>query len=178
MVERDRRKCSQADRTDLTIRHGQPRDRDDLVALLGQCTAALSRRGMHHWRGVYDDAAVSENLRAKQVYLLERDGELVGCVAIGRNRPDYYDDCWPHAPEASYYLGQLAVHPAHQKRGYGALLVRHCLQLTTPSSVQLDAVAHYPALQEFYVRLGFQRIASGFALGDYRYLYTNRASTD
>lgn len=152
------------------IRLAQDADIEAITELLQRCAEAMSSQGMHHWLGVYDQASVAANLNKKSVYMLEKDQRLMGCIALGRDKADYYQDCWPEAPAAEFYITQLAVEPDVQGNGYGKQLVQYCLDIVGDASVQLDAVDHYPALIQFYQSLGFEIIATGIGLGDKRHL--------
>lgn len=154
----------------------EPATDDDISALdmlLNQCADAMATQGMQHWLGVYDKAAVAKNVQQKTVYLLRDKQQIVACVALSNAPADYYADCWPAAPRADLYLTMLAVAPAFQQQGLGKLMVQFCQQqLNKGQTLQLDAVAHYPALLDFYDRLGFQQIHEGIGLGDKRYLFS------
>ena len=157
----------------LVIDVASEHDSEALYTLLNQCAEAMAAEGMQHWLGVYSKQAIIDNLQQKDVYLLRRDTELLGCVALSENPADYYAECWPQAPAANFYLTQLAVAPHYQSQGLGKFLVQFCQQqIPSGKSLQLDAVAHYPALLAFYRQLGFQQIAEGVGLGDKRFLFT------
>ncbi len=148
-------------------------DIDALNTLLNQCASKMANQGMGHWLGVYDKQSVTTNVQEKTVYTLRDKGRIVACVALASAPAGYYDDCWPTAPKADCYLTMLAVLPDYQQQGLGKLMVQYCqLQIPTGKTLQLDAVAHYPALLDFYRQLGFQQIADGIGLGDKRYLFS------
>lgn len=153
------------------IRRATSHDVPELVALLQACAANMSNQGMHHWLGVYDETIVTDNLASKTVFVLESNAELLACIALGTESADYYQDCWPDAPKADYYITQLAVRPDSQGSGYGKQLVQFCLKQVGHHSLQLDAVDHYPALLNFYQSMGFEIIATGIGLGDKRHLF-------
>jgi ribosomal protein S18 acetylase RimI-like enzyme len=156
--------------TALSIRPAVADDVAAITDLLQACAQSMSDQGMHHWLGVYDEVSVAANLNSKSVFVLESEEHILGCIALGQQKADYYQDCWPRAPEADFYITQLAVSPAAQGRGYGKKLMQHCLDIIGKAPLQLDAVDHYPALIRFYQRLGFQIIATGIGLGDKRHL--------
>jgi ribosomal protein S18 acetylase RimI-like enzyme len=139
---------------------------------LTHCAEALSQQGMHHWLDVYDKEEVRSNLATKRIYVLEQNECIIGCVALGTEKAAYYAQCWPDAPEADYYITQLAVDPRWQGEGFGQLLMAHCMRFVGEAHLQLDAVDHYPALLDFYKKLGFRIIATGIGLGDKRHLFT------
>lgn len=146
-------------------------DLEDLNTVLNACAEAMDKQGMSHWLGVYNLISVQKNLQDKQVYKLVVDHQLIGCVALSHYPADYYADCWPDAPQADWYLTQLAVSPHYQGQRWGEFLVEFCLNQVQPASLYLDAVAHYPALLKFYQKLSFKIIAEGVGLGDKRYLF-------
>ncbi|WP_438970995.1 GNAT family N-acetyltransferase [Methylophaga sp.] len=156
------------------IRPANQQDTKAITALLIRCAEVMSQRGMHHWLGVYDEQSVSQNLTKKQVYVLEENDSIVGCVALGTKPADYYQDCWPDAPIADYYLTQLAVMPEAQGSGHGKELMLFCINQVGNARLQLDAVDHYPALLQFYQNLGFKIISTGIGLGDKRHLFSNK----
>lgn len=156
--------------TTLPIRPAVDSDIEAITNLLQACAQSMSEQGMHHWLGVYDSSSVAANLNSKSVFVLESEGQILGCIALGQQKADYYNDCWPQAPEADFYITQLAVSPAAQGSGYGKKLMQHCLDIVGNARLQLDAVDHYPALIGFYQKLGFRIIASGIGLGDKRHL--------
>lgn len=153
------------------IRFATQNDTATLTRLLQACAKSMSDQGMHHWLGVYNEQAVSENIKNKTVYVLESDEQVLGCIALGTEKASYYDDCWPDAPDADFYITQLAVSPTAQRKGYGKKLLLHCINQIGTASLQLDAVEHYPALLSFYQTFGFEIIATGIGLGDKRHLF-------
>lgn len=160
---------------DFTITSATQDDVPALVELLQGCATNMHEQGMSHWLGVYDKQSVQANLNSKQVFKLTTDGRLAGCIALSQKPSDYYQDCWPQAPSADFYITQLAVAPDFQGQGLGQKLMHFCLQQTNGYQVQLDAVAHYPALLRFYQQLEFEIIAEGVGLGDHRFLFSRMA---
>jgi ribosomal protein S18 acetylase RimI-like enzyme len=143
-----------------------------ITALLQSCAQSMSDQGMHHWLGVYDEDSVKANLSGKKVFVLESDNAILGCIALGTEKAEYYSACWPQAPQADFYITQLAVSPEAQGKGYGKQLMQYCISRAGDAVIQLDAVAHYPALIAFYQSLGFSIIETGIGLGDKRHLFS------
>lgn len=162
-----------AQQTALQIETASQSDNAALNSLLNQCAETMAARGMHHWLGVYTPQTVADNLQQKTVYKLCIRQQIVACVALSALPADYYTDCWPAAPAADFYLTMLAVSPDCQQQGFGKVMVQFCQQqIPAGQTLQLDAVAHYPALLDFYRQLGFSQIAQGIGLGDKRYLFS------
>jgi ribosomal protein S18 acetylase RimI-like enzyme len=154
----------------MTIRRVSKADIPAMTTLLVHCAESMHQQGMSHWLNVYDVESVSQNLREKEVYVAEANDEVIGCIALGSEQASYYQDCWPDAPTVDVYITQLAVSPNHQGQGIGLSLMRFCMDKSIGKSILLDAVDHYPALIQFYQKLGFKIIRTGIGLGDKRHL--------
>lgn len=90
---------------------------------------------------------IEEDLaRGVRYFILEQDAAPVGCVAYESPRP------------GKAYLNRLSVLPSHQRRGVGALLVQHIVDLAKASGVQIisiGVIGEHAELQRWYRKLGF-----------------------
>jgi GNAT superfamily N-acetyltransferase len=152
------------------IRRATDADAAGITALLIACAEQLAQQGMTHWQGVYHQDIVVENIKNKQVYLCEQGEDIVACVAVSSTPESYYADCWPDAPQADYYITQMAVKPSLQGKGIGKALMSFIIETLDQNTLALDAVAHYPALLDFYQQFQFKVVRTGVGLGDKRYL--------
>ncbi len=88
----------------------------------------------------------SDLAKGKHYFLLEKEGEPCGCIALEQANPDL---C---------YLERLAVLPAFRRRGFGALLVNHVLKearLRGAERVGAAIIAEHTRLRAWYERFGF-----------------------
>jgi len=84
--------------------------------------------------------------RGARYFIIERDGEAVGCVA--------YED----GGEGTAYLNRLSVLPAWWRRGTGERLVRHVIELARSSgigTVSIGIIAAHAELKNWYLGMGF-----------------------
>jgi len=84
--------------------------------------------------------------RGARYFIIERDGEAVGCVA--------YED----GGEGTAYLNRLSVLPAWRRRGAGERLVRHVIELARSSgigTVSIGIIAAHAELKNWYLGMGF-----------------------
>ena len=82
-----------------------------------------------------------------EYFMLESDGEPVGCVALER------------ADEEVGYLERLSVQPAHRHRGYGRALVRRVRERADELGLRrlsIALIAEDAELRRWYEVLGFR----------------------
>ncbi len=85
--------------------------------------------------------------RGERYFLLEANGEPMGCVAYETPRVGVA------------YLNRLSVLPVHRQRGAGTRLVQHVIRQARTESVQtlsIGIIAEHLQLQRWYNGLGFQ----------------------
>ena len=86
--------------------------------------------------------------RGLRYYILEKDGQPCGCVAIEKAGPDV---C---------YLERLAVLPQHRRKGYGEALVNHIFdqaQKNDAQKVEIGIISEDTKLKNWYMKFGFVR---------------------
>jgi len=89
--------------------------------------------------------------RGVSFYMLENDGQPVGCAALEK------------ISDEVCYLERLAVLPQERRKGFGAALVRHVLskaRLLDVYRVGIGIIAEHKELQNWYEKLGFEEVES------------------
>ncbi|HPE07282.1 MAG TPA: GNAT family N-acetyltransferase [Smithellaceae bacterium] len=89
--------------------------------------------------------------RGVTFYMLENDGQPVGCVALEK------------ISDEVCYLERLAVLPQERRKGFGEALVRHVLskaRLLDVCRVGIGIIAEHKELQNWYEKLGFEEVES------------------
>jgi N-acetylglutamate synthase-like GNAT family acetyltransferase len=84
--------------------------------------------------------------RGLRYYILEKDGQPCGCVAIEKASPDV---C---------YLERLAVVPQHRRKGYGKALVNHIFDQAGKNGaqkVEIGIISEDTKLKNWYMKFGF-----------------------
>jgi len=84
-------------------------------------------------------------------YILENEGQPVGCVALEKINDEV---C---------YLERLAVLPRERGKGFGEALVKHVLseaRLFKVYRVQIGIIAEQRELHDWYEKLGFEDVES------------------
>ncbi|MEN6637923.1 MAG: GNAT family N-acetyltransferase [Smithella sp.] len=89
--------------------------------------------------------------RGVTFYILENDGQPVGCAALEKINDEV---C---------YLERLAVLPKERRKGFGEALVKHVLsnaRLLDAYRVQIGIIAEHQELHDWYEKLGFEDVES------------------
>ena len=89
--------------------------------------------------------------RGVSFYMLENDGQPVGCAALEK------------ISDEVCYLERLAVLPQERRKGFGEALVKHVLskaRLLDVYRVGIGIIAEHKELQNWYEKLGFEEVES------------------
>jgi N-acetylglutamate synthase-like GNAT family acetyltransferase len=137
----------------MTIRPAHADDIQSVVSLLRRACATVAERfGLTKENcpkspAFYAEERVRADLeRGVQYYLLEHEGEVCGCVALERAKPELG------------YLERLAVLPGQRSKGYGQALVRHVqaqAQSIGLERISIGIISEDTPLKDWYRRLGF-----------------------
>ena len=132
------------DRSDTAIRFAAPAD------------AAAIRNVNRAAFGGDEEAVLTDRLRAEgdaiAELVAESAGAVIGHILFSRLAVDASGE----APQAAA-LAPMAVHPAHQRRGVGATLIRHGLEACRARRIDAVVVLGHPG---YYPRFGFTAAAA------------------
>ena len=93
------------------------------------------------------DWVTADIARGERYFIAEENTNPIACVA--------YES--PNAGLA--YLNRLSVLPSHRKRGVGALMVQHIVQVAQSNAIQtisIGVMGEHADLQRWYGNLGFE----------------------
>jgi N-acetylglutamate synthase-like GNAT family acetyltransferase len=96
-----------------------------------------------------EDWVVEALAKGITYWVLEQDGEAVGCVALEAGE------------DGVGYLGRLCVRPSHRRRGHGRRLVEHLFAEASRRRmrrVDLGMIAENAALRRWYRERGFAEV--------------------
>lgn len=88
----------------------------------------------------------SDLARGERYFILEKDSEPIACVA------------YETPSDRLAYLNRLSVLPRHRRRGLGARLVEHIVDLASAGAIQtisIGVIGEHSELQRWYEKLGF-----------------------
>jgi N-acetylglutamate synthase-like GNAT family acetyltransferase len=137
----------------MIIRDANEADIDTLVTLLRNSFSDVAQRFGLTIENCPKNLAFCTKQRIKndlntglRYYILEKDGQPYGCVAIEKASPDV---C---------YLQRLAVLPQYRRKGYGKLLVNHIFEQAGKigaQKVEIGVISEDTKLKNWYKQFGF-----------------------
>lgn len=137
----------------MTIRPAQADETQTVVSVLRRACATVAKRfdltekNCPKSPAFYTEDRVRADFeRCVQYYFVEERGEVCGCAALDKARPEIG------------YLERLAVLPEHRSKGYGSALVRHVLAQARSMRLErvgIGIIAEDEPLKEWYGRFGF-----------------------
>lgn len=144
------------DRTDdqrdaARIRRAVSTDAPTLRALLNSAYRPLAEAGMNFTAATQDEERTRGFIEAREVYVIERAGELVGTITL-RDRVD-------QAGTRHIYINGLAVCPDRQGQGLGRALLHFAEGVARERGVatlRLDTAKPATDLIELYTRAGYR----------------------
>jgi len=147
------------------IRTARAKDIDSLMEITHACAIHMTRQGIHQWNEHYPSKNTFINdLSRKELYVLEIDGKVIGCVVISTHMDDEYNPIqWLTQNNNSIYVHRLAIEPNNQVKGYAQKLMDFAESKAKEhgfNSIRLDTFSKNLRNQRFYERRGYQRLGN------------------
>jgi diamine N-acetyltransferase len=138
----------------MPIRNATPEDISTIAMLVGMSNKdvavkfGLNAKNCPKHPSFCTAAWVTADLaRGEQYFVAEENSNPIACVAY-------------ESPSAGLaYLNRLSVLPAYRRRGVGADLVQHIIQVAQSNAVQtisIGVIGEHVDLQRWYAKLGFK----------------------
>ena len=145
------------------IRKGTPLDINSLVLLTKACAATMVSNGIFQWNDYYPNKeAFSTDLKRNELFVLEAEQELIGCITISTFMDDVYKPVsWLTPNKNNIYIHRLAVHPNYQGKGYAQQLMDYAeayAKRNKYTSIRLDTFSQNPRNQKFYELRGYKKL--------------------
>ncbi len=145
------------------IRKATLKDIDSILILTKDCAQFMISKGIYQWNDVYPDQDAFENdLKREELYVLEHENVIIGCVVISIYVDEEYRPVkWLTPNNNNIYIHRLAVHPNYQKQGFAQQLMTFAEDYAKTNnhlSVRLDTFSQNKRNQNFYEQRGYQRL--------------------
>ncbi|WP_394748196.1 GNAT family N-acetyltransferase [Spongiimicrobium salis] len=147
------------------IRRAKISEITDILTITKACSAHMIKKGIYQWNEHYPDAQTFEkDLQRKELYVLEREGIIVGTIVLSTFMDEEYKAVnWNTPTGKNLYIHRLSVIPELQGKGYAQKLMDFGEQYAREQqfvSVRLDTFSQNPRNQKFYETRGYSKLGS------------------
>jgi len=145
------------------IRKGNLTDINRILKITKACTEHMIENNIFQWNAFYPNKNVFEkDVAREELYVIEADSELIGCVAISTLMDkEYIPVSWLTQSGKNLYIHRLAVHPKYQGIGYAQQLMSFAENFAVShqfKSIRLDTFSKNLKNQKFYELRGYKRL--------------------
>ncbi|MCM4167731.1 dTDP-fucosamine acetyltransferase [Arenibacter antarcticus] len=139
----------------------------EILKLTAACAQNMVEQGIYQWNESYPSLqAFERDIERGELYLLQGDQDIVGIIVISSYMDmEYFSIPWLTPNHNNRYIHRLAVHPKHQKKGYGKILMDFAEEYAANQgsvSVRLDTFSQNTRNNTFYKSRGYQKVGSIF----------------
>ena len=144
--------------------------KDDIPLILDitkACAKAMILKGIYQWNSHYPNQAAFENdINRKELYVLEKRKEVIGCIVISTLMDEEYVPIqWLTPNKNNVYIHRLAIHPDFQGQGYAQQLMdfaENSAKEKDNASIRLDTFSKNKRNQRFYELRGYAKLGDIF----------------
>ena len=147
----------------MEIVPGTITDLDALMAMIRDIVQHMNANGIDQWHPEYPNPEViSRDLNSGTLHCLKVNGAFAGMIVVNEEYDEEYSAMqWLTPPNSSLYVHRLAVHPSHQRKGFGRLMMDFAEAKAEEEgyrSVRLDTYTGNPGNVRLYEKLGYTTI--------------------
>jgi ribosomal protein S18 acetylase RimI-like enzyme len=145
------------------IRKATLEDIDSIIEITKACAKHMISQNIFQWNEHYPKPKAFEtDVDRKELYVLEIENEIAGCIVISTFMDDEYVPInWLTPNTNNIYIHRLAIHPKHQSKGFAQKLMdfaeTHSKQ-NKYASVRLDTFSQNHRNQKFYEKRGYHKL--------------------
>jgi GNAT superfamily N-acetyltransferase len=143
-----------------------PSDAPELAALHSAAAEDLTRRFGHgFWSSPPTERGILVNMRKpkfSRTVIARASGRIAGTLRLATKKPWAIDTAYFTAAVRPLYLTGMAVHPDHQCKGVGRLLMQEAEAVARAwpaDAIRLDAFDAAAGAGAFYAKCGFRELA-------------------
>ena len=145
------------------IRKGTITDIDSILDITKACAKHMVKKNIFQWNEHYPNKnAFKNDVLRSELYVLELNSELIGCITISTFMDDVYIPVsWLTTNKNNLYIHRLAVNPKFQGKGYAQKLMDYAenyAKTNSFASIRLDTFSKNERNQKFYELRGYKRL--------------------
>jgi GNAT superfamily N-acetyltransferase len=146
----------------IAIGVAEPADAPGITRVLGRAAEDLTARyGKGHWSHGPSEPGVVRAIASCRVLAAKQNDEAIGTLALATKKPWAIDRAFFEECKRPLYLIDMAVDPAHQRRGVGRQLIEEAKSVARAwpaGAIWLDAYDFEGGAGAFYERCGFREV--------------------
>jgi ribosomal protein S18 acetylase RimI-like enzyme len=148
------------------IRLAKNEEIDQILEITRACAFKMIANGIHQWNDDYPSReAFEHDVKRKELYVLENDGNLWGSIVISTFKDLIYHNVkWlTENDKPSIYIHRLAVHPDSQGQGNAQKLMLFAENWAIKGnfqSVRLDTFSQNTRNNRFYEQRGYHKLGN------------------
>jgi ribosomal protein S18 acetylase RimI-like enzyme len=147
------------------IRKANKSDIESIIKITKSCANHMIAQGIYQWNEHYPTSAAFENdLKRKELYVLEIESQVIGSIVISTLMDDEYIPVeWLTENQNNIYIHRLAIHPNFQAKGYAQQLMDFAEQFAIDNnylSIRLDTFSQNKRNQKFYELRGYKKLCN------------------
>ena len=147
------------------IRKGTYSDIDSILKITKSCAKHMISKGILQWNEFYPSAsAFNEDIKRDELFVLEENNEIVGCVVISTLMDKEYNPItWLTPNSNNCYIHRLSIHPNQQGKGMAQRLMDFAESFAIENnytSIRLDTFSQNNRNQKFYELRGYKRLGN------------------
>lgn len=145
------------------IRKALLKDIDELLKITKACAIHMVNKGIYQWNEFYPNKkAFINDLERNELYVLEENYKLIGCVTISTFMDEeYIPTHWLTPNENNIYIHRLAIHPKYQGKGFAQKLMDFAEGYAKKNyfiSIRLDTFSQNTKNLKFYELRNYKRL--------------------
>ena len=147
------------------IRKATLKDIGKLLEITKACAVSMIHKKIYQWNEFYPNKnAFLKDLEQNELYVLELNNELIGCVCVSTFMDEEYKAIsWLSQTKNNIYIHRLAIQPNHQGKGYAQKLMTFAEGFAEKKnflSVRLDTFSQNERNVKFYENRGYKRLGN------------------
>jgi GNAT superfamily N-acetyltransferase len=163
---------------ELTFQIAEQHDMDAVLSLLKEAALWLREKGIDYWQNWQDPPEtmihwIQEGFEKRQFFLVQRDGELVGCF-----RMQWEDSAfWGDADDRAGYIHSFTTQRSLAGQGIGKRILEYVERLCRENRkefLRLDCGTDVLGLRAYYEANGFKVVGEKI-IGTYKTTFYEKA---
>ena len=147
------------------IRLANAEDIARLMDITKACANYMIGNGIYQWNEHYPSKeAFVNDLKRHELYVLEVDDKLIGCIVISTYMDEEYLPIdWLTPSLNNIYIHRVSIHPDHQGKSYARQLMDFAENYAIENnydSIRLDTFSQNKRNQKFYELRGYKRLGN------------------